>query len=80
MMPDCITLNKLCDFFGITRQAYYKHHAIRRGQENQLLAHHELLGAVKRFRHRMPRLGTRKLLYLLDIIQISCFDTRVVFL
>jgi hypothetical protein len=44
------------------------------------LAHHELLGAVKRFRHRMPRLGTRKLLYLLDIIQISCFDTRVVFL
>jgi transposase InsO family protein len=66
MMPHCITLNALCAFFGITRQAYYKHHALLREQENQLLAHHELLGAVQRFRHRMPRLGTRKLLYLLE--------------
>lgn len=66
MMPHCITLHALCGFFGITRQAYYKHHALQRGEENRLLARHELLGAVQRFRHRMPRLGTRKLLYLLE--------------
>jgi hypothetical protein len=66
MMPHCITLNALCSFFGITRQAYYQHHAVVRGQENQLLSHHELLAAVQRFRHRMPRLGGRKLLYLLE--------------
>jgi putative transposase len=65
-MAHPLRLSELCAFFGITRQAYYKHHAVRRGQENQRLAHYELLVAVQRFRHRMPRLGARKLLYLLE--------------
>ncbi len=65
-MAHSLRLSELCAFFGITRQAYYKHHAVLRGQENHLMAQHELLVAVQRFRHRMPRLGARKLLYLLE--------------
>jgi putative transposase len=65
-MAHSLALNEFYPFFGITRQAYYKHHAVRRGQENQSVVHHELLRAVHRLRHRMPRLGVRKLLYLLE--------------
>lgn len=65
-MSHSLGLHELCAFFGITRQAYYKHHAVRRGHENRVFSHGALLDAVRRIRHRMPRLGARKLLHILE--------------
>lgn len=52
----------LCELFGYTKQAYYKqftHQAAKAGQQQQLKA------AVLEIRRQMPRLGARKLHFLL---------------
>ncbi len=52
----------LCDLFGYTKQAYYKQftHQCNRGKQHQ-----QLKEAVLAIRRQMPRLGTRKLHFLL---------------
>jgi len=52
----------LCDLFGYTKQAYYKQftHQCNRGKQDQ-----QLKEAVLAIRRQMPRLGTRKLHFLL---------------
>lgn len=68
-MTYSISLAELCRFFGITRQAYYKHQAVVREAENQQMAMREILSAVHRLRARMPRLGARKLLHCLSELE-----------
>lgn len=48
---------------GVSRQAYYQYHrrCARRAEQNQ-----QVLAAVQQIRQRQPRLGTRKLHYLLN--------------
>lgn len=52
----------LCDLFGYTKQAYYKqftHQSKRKTQQ------HRMKEAVLTIRRQMPRLGTKKLHFLL---------------
>jgi transposase InsO family protein len=53
----------LCGLFGKTRHAYYDH--LWRGQ-NDSLKEEVILGLVYQIRSSLPRLGTRKLLFLLQ--------------
>ena len=58
-----IGLAKLCGWFGITRQAYYQnnqHQAVSAMQEDLILRE------VKAIRSKHPRMGTRKLLTILQ--------------
>lgn len=57
------SLGTLCALFGLTRQAYYEASV---HSEKTSIAHMIVLTLVKDIRSRMPLLGTRKLLYLLD--------------
>ena len=58
-----MSLGRLCQLFGITRQAYYQHHwyLTDRHFEQELI-----LGQVLRIRKSHPRMGTRKLYELLE--------------
>lgn len=53
----------LCAYFGYSRQAYYKRCALERRQEK---AEKAIIGAVDEVRKKLPRVGTRKLLTLID--------------
>src|SRR5476649_2324262 len=52
----------LCDLFGYTKQAYYKQFT---HQSNKTEQHCRIKETVLAIRHQMPRLGTRKLHFLL---------------
>lgn len=51
-----------CDVFGISRQAYYKQKSTLKAKQEQTI---HIISKVHRIRMSMPRLGTRKLYYLL---------------
>ncbi|MGI2788921.1 IS3 family transposase, partial [Vibrio fluvialis] len=57
-----LTVTQACHFIGITRQAFYKRCALelQRTRKEQ-----SVISFVKEQRRRHPRLGTRKLKYLL---------------
>lgn len=57
------SLQTICELFGYTRQAYYK--SLRRNDEG-VVNDHTILLHVDRIRRLMPRLGTRKLHYMLQ--------------
>lgn len=61
--PDRVyPIDKLCAAHGVSRQAYYQHH------QAEVVRHYEeaiVLQWVQRIRCRQPRIGARKLLYLL---------------
>ena len=57
-----VSLEKLCGLFGKTRQAYYDN---KNRQEQKSLEYGLVLDLVKRERAELPRLGVRKLYYLL---------------
>lgn len=52
-----------CDVFGISRQAYYKQKVSFRAKQEQS---ESIIGKVQVIRQSIPRIGTRKLYYLLD--------------
>ena len=52
-----------CDVFGISRQAYYKQKVSLRAKQEQAEG---IIAKVQVIRQSMPRIGTRKLYYLLD--------------
>lgn len=52
-----------CDVFGISRQAYYKQKVSLRANQEQT---EDIIAKVQIIRQSMPRIGTRKLYYLLD--------------
>lgn len=51
-----------CELFGFSKQAYYKHRAYKRVSDLKCL---DIRDSVLILRRQMPRLGTRKLYYLL---------------
>ncbi len=53
----------MCSLFGYSRQAYYKHRKDRTRRHHQLS---EVRDMVMRIRARMPRLGARKLFFLIQ--------------
>jgi hypothetical protein len=53
-----------CGLFGFTKLAYYKHHACKKKAGSERL---NIKGSVLALRRQMPRLGTRKLHYLLNL-------------
>jgi putative transposase len=56
------TIVSACDLFGVSRQVYYRSkQSVKRGQATAFLA----VAMVHEIRREMPRLGTRKLYYLL---------------
>lgn len=57
-----VSLSKSCRLFGVSRQGFYQRLQRRRRRQVQLEPVKEL---VQRVRKRLPRLGTRKLYYLL---------------
>ena len=58
-----ISLQSICELFGYTGQAYYK--SLRRNDEG-VVDDHRILLHVCEIRKMMPRLGTRKLHYMLQ--------------
>ncbi|QJD81514.1 IS3 family transposase [Spirosoma rhododendri] len=58
-----VSLEELCDLFGVTRQAYYEA-AVQ--EKKTSVAHMLVLRLVSDLRRDMPLLGTRKLFYLLQ--------------
>jgi len=56
-------VKRACQYFGFTRQAFYKAAACQRHKQEQ---HATVVELVKQTRQRQPRLGTRKLHYLLQ--------------
>lgn len=52
-----------CDVFGISRQAYYKQKVSLRAKQEQAKC---IIAKVQVIRQSLPRIGTRKLYYLLD--------------
>lgn len=58
-----MSITGLCALFGYSKQAYYKHRQHCRAAEDHRLKAKEL---VLEIRKQMPRLGTRKLYYLLS--------------
>ncbi|MCU7552362.1 IS3 family transposase [Chitinophagaceae bacterium LB-8] len=55
----------ICGLFGKTRQAYYK---AKRAAEQLVLQQALIIKAVEEIRSSMPRVGTRKLKYLLESV------------
>ena len=55
-------MDQVCNYFGYTRQAYYKH---RIHKENNLAEEKKILAAVIEIRKRQPMIGARKIQYLL---------------
>ncbi len=54
---------RLCTAYGITRQAYYQE---RRCRDQEAARHTRILDLVRMLRRRHPRMGTRKLLVVLQ--------------
>lgn len=52
-----------CSVFGISRQAYYKQKVSLKAQQQQTK---DIVAKVQQIRMSMPRIGTRKVYYLLD--------------
>ena len=55
-------MDQVCNYFGYTRQAFYKH---RIHKENHLAEEKKILAAVIEIRNRQPMIGSRKIQYLL---------------
>ena len=56
------TIVSACDLFGVSRQVYYRSkESVKRGQAIA----RQVVDMVQEVRYEMPRLGTRKLYYLL---------------
>lgn len=56
------TIVSACDLFGVSRQVYYRSiQSVKRGQAKAL----QVVVMVQEIRQEMPRIGTRKLYYLL---------------
>ncbi|MDV3565204.1 IS3 family transposase, partial [Elizabethkingia anophelis] len=53
-----------CELFGFTKQAYYKHQSYKKISDSERL---KLKESVLLIRKQMPRLGVRKLYYLLSL-------------
>ncbi len=60
-------MSKLCEYFGYSRQAYYKRCEAERGRETQEA---EAIAAVDEIRKKMPRVGCRKLLTMI-VVKVS---------
>ncbi|EFE0636885.1 TPA: IS3 family transposase, partial [Escherichia coli] len=58
-----ITVTRACQFLGHSRQAWYQDNARRRKRQEH---HAQVLNFVARIRCRQPRIGARKLHYLLN--------------
>jgi putative transposase len=58
-----VSIARLCAAYGITRQAYYQE---RRRRSQEAARHTRMLDLVRMLRRRHPRMGTRKLLVLLQ--------------
>ena len=54
-----ISLDKCCALFGYSRQAYYKHSAVKNFDTEA--ANELILQSVRQHREMMPRIGSRKL-------------------
>lgn len=61
MYPE-VGLHTICDAFGKTRQAHYKHLKFENEQYNQQII---IIKMVETIREKMPRIGVRKLYHLL---------------
>jgi hypothetical protein len=57
------SLQTICELFGYTRQAYYK--SLKSNRQG-VIEDHRILLHVEQIRKMMPRLGTRKLHYVLQ--------------
>lgn len=57
-------MKKLCDYFGYSRQAYYKRCYF---EKKSLEQENEIILAVDEVRKKLPRVGTRKLLSMIDV-------------
>ena len=55
-------MNQVCNYFGYTRQAYYKQ---RTRQEKDLDLENIILAEVKKIRKRQPMIGGRKIQHIL---------------
>jgi len=66
--------NKLCYWFGISRQGYYRHRQLveRRRQED-----FSVLEIVRQIRYQQPRIGVRKLHYMLGEMGIHVGRDRL---
>jgi len=66
--------NKLCYWFGISRQGYYQHKQLveRRSQE-----YFSVLEMVRQIRYQQPRIGVRKLHYMLSEMGIHVGRDRL---
>ena len=58
-----MSIARLCAAYGITRQAYYQE---RRRRSQEAVTHTRILDLVRLVRRRHPRMGTRKLLVVLQ--------------
>lgn len=73
-----LSIDRACQFVGISRQAYYKRN---RAYAARLILDQKVADFVQQKRLRQPRLGTRKLYYLLQCqpsltckwVEIACF-------
>lgn len=57
-------MSKLCEYFGYSRQAYYKRCHAEKGKE---LREAEVIGAVDKIRQKLPRVGCRKLMVMIGV-------------
>jgi len=53
-----------CELFGFSKQAYYKHQSYKKTSDSKIL---KLRESVLALRRQMPRIGARKLYYLLNL-------------
>jgi len=66
--------NQLCQWFGISRQGYYGH---KRLTERRKQAEAPVLEMVRQIRYQQPRIGVRKLHYMLDEMGIHVGRDRL---
>lgn len=68
-------MKEICKMFRLSRQAFYQH---RKFVVNELLQEEVIIQMVKEYRAKMPRLGGRKLYYLLksDLEQLPYIPGR----
>ncbi|WP_139119583.1 IS3 family transposase [Elizabethkingia meningoseptica] len=57
-------VSMFCELFGFTKQAYYKHQSYKKTSDSERL---KLKESVLLIRRQLPRLGVRKLYYLLSL-------------
>lgn len=58
------TLKGICEYFGYSRQAYYKRYD---RDEKRLIEEKRIIVAVDNVRKKLPRVGTRKLIGMIDV-------------